>query len=373
MKRALMYASVASMIQQFNMNNIKLLIELGYKVDVACNFEFGSTISNEKIEQLKRDLTNLGVNYYHIPISRKISDLRNIYKAYQLSKKLMNEKRYDLIHCHSPIGGLICREANKHSENYDNCRMIYTAHGFHFFKGAPMINWIIFYPIERVCARLTDVLITINQEDYENAKKFKLKKGGKIEYVPGIGIDIGKIQKVQGSKIELCNELQISTNSCLLLSVGELNKNKNHQAVINALPQLPENYHYVICGIGSLKEKYMQLANELKVSERLHLLGYRSDVIKIMKSCDIFVFPSKREGLSVALMEAIACNLPCLASNIRGNNDLLNPNQLIDFNNIGSWIQHILNANMKTSYRVKIESICVSAINEKMKLIYKLH
>ena len=334
MKRALMYASVASMIQQFNMNNIKLLIELGYKVDVACNFEFGSTISNDKIEQLKRDLTNLGVDYYHIPISRKISDLRNIYKAYQLSKKLMNENKYDLIHCHSPIGGLICREANKHSENYNNCRMIYTAHGFHFFKGNNPIKNIIFKSIEKHAAKYTDILITINKEDYEAASTFKLKADGYVEYIPGVGIDIKKINSIKGNKEKMCIELNISVDSILLLSVGELNVNKNHISVIKCLPNLANNIHYIICGQGPLKDEYLKLAEELNVRDRLHILGYRNDVLRIMKSCDLFVFPSKREGLSVALMEAMACGLPCIASNIRGNQDLLDKRYLFnDINN----------------------------------------
>ncbi len=323
MKKALMYASVASMIQQFNMNNIKLLIELGYKVDVACNFEFGSTISNEKIEQLKKDLTVLGVNYYHIPIPRKITDIKSIYEAYQLSKKLMNEKKYDLIHCHSPIGGLICREANKHSENYTKCKMIYTAHGFHFFKGNNPIKNFIFKSIERHAAKYTDILITINKEDYEHAKHWHFKLNGCVNYVPGIGIDTLAINEVKGDKKALCQSLGIPKNSQLLLSVGELNTNKNHVAIIDALPNISSTYHYLICGNEPQKNFLIERAKRLGVLERVHLLGYRSNVITIMKACDFFVFPSKREGLSVALMEAQAAGMCCIVSKIRGNTDLV--------------------------------------------------
>lgn len=323
MKRALMYASVASMIQQFNMNNISLLQELGYKVDVACNFEFGSTISKEKIDTLKEHLKEMDVDFYHIPIPRKISDFKNLKKSFSQTLELMNKNQYHLIHCHSPIGGIICRLANKHSQYYNKTRMIYTAHGFHFFKGNNPLKNFLFSNIERYGARYTDTLITINKEDYAAAKKFKLRKYGTVEYIPGVGIDIDKINSIQGNKEELCKELNIPSDSTLLLSVGELNDNKNHKVVIQALPKLPSNVHYVICGTGSLKEQHEQLAKELHVEDRLHLLGYRSDVIEIMKSCNIFVFPSKREGLSVALMEAMACGLPCVASNIRGNNDLI--------------------------------------------------
>lgn len=326
MKKALMYASVASMIQQFNIENIKLLQELGYEVDVACNFKFGSTISQEKIEALKMKLKDLNVDFSHIPVPRKITDIKNLKLSYKQTKELLNKNQYQLIHCQSPIGGIICRLANKNSNNYLNTRMIYTAHGFHFFKGNNLLKNFLFKTIEKYGAKYTDILITINKEDFEAAKKFKLKKRGTVKYVPGVGIDIDKINSIQGDKEELCKELNITSDSILLLSVGELNDNKNHRVVIQALPELPNNIHYVICGTGPLKEQYEQLANELKVSERLHLLGYRSDVIKIMKSCNVFVFPSKREGLPVALMEAIACQLPCIASNIRGNCDLLSGN-----------------------------------------------
>lgn len=324
MKKALMYASVASMIQQFNMNNISLLQKLGYKVDVACNFEFGSTITNEKIEKLKEQLTKMDVNFYQIPVPRKITDIKNLRLSYKMTKDLMNEKKYDLIHCHSPIGGIICRLANKHSKYYDSTRMIYTAHGFHFFKGNNPLKNFLFRNIERYGARYTDTLITINKEDYAAAKKFKLKKNGTVEYVPGVGIDIDKINAIQGNKEELCKELNIPVDSILLLSVGELSKRKNHEVIVRLLNQLPDNIHYVICGQGQLENYLLDLAQKLKVNSRLHLLGYRTNIPQIMKSCDIFVFPSLQEGLPVALMEAMACGLPCVASEIRGNVDLIN-------------------------------------------------
>lgn len=365
MKRALMYASVASMIQQFNMSNIKLLQELGYEVDVACNFEFGSTISNERIESLKKQLNEMNVHFYHVPIPRKITDLKNLKLSYKQTLKLMNERQYHLIHCHSPIGGVICREANKQSENYKNCRMIYTAHGFHFFKGNNPIKNFVFKNIEKNAAEYTDVLITINKEDYEAAKNFKLKENGKVEYIPGVGIDIEKINSIQGNKEDLCKELDIPNDSFLLLSVGELNDNKNHKAIIKSLPELPNNIHYVICGTGPLKEQYERLAKELHVEERLHLLGYRSDVIRIMKSCNVFVFPSKREGLSVALMEAMACGLPCIASNIRGNVDLLEKENLV--RNDNEWNDKI---KLSTDEKINMSVFDKKNIEKQMIKVY---
>ncbi len=346
MKRALMYASVASMIQQFNMNNIKLLQNLGYKVDVACNFEYGSTISKDKIEQLKVELNDMGVRYYHIPIPRKISDFKGIKVSYQKTKILMDDNKYNLIHCHSPIGGIVCRMANKNSENYKNSKMIYTAHGFHFFKGNNSIKNIIFRSIEKYAAKYTDILITINKEDYAAAKKFKLKKNGNVEYIPGIGIDLEKINSIKGKREELLGELNISQDAFLMLSVGELNENKNHKEVVETLKKLPDNVHYLICGKGNQKENLENQVREDKCESKLHLLGYRDDVLEVMKSCDLFVFPSKREGLSVALMEAMACGLPCIVSNIRGNCDLIENFKggfLVDDSEYESKIKSIFN------------------------------
>ena len=380
MKKALMYASVASMIQQFNMNNISLLQELGYKVDVACNFEFGSTITNEKIEKLKEQLTKMNVNFYQIPVPRKITDFKHLRLSYKMTKDLMNEKKYDLIHCHSPIGGIICRLANKHSKHYDSTRMIYTAHGFHFFKGNNPLKNFLFRNIERYGARYTDTLITINKEDYAAAKKFKLKKNGTVEYVPGVGIDIDKINAIQGNKEELCKELNIPVDSILLLSVGELSKRKNHEVIVRLLNQLPDNIHYVICGQGQLENYLLDLAQKLKVNIRLHLLGYRTNIPQIMKSCDIFVFPSLQEGLPVALMEAMACGLPCVASEIRGNIDLIedgvnsslcNPIEYKEFLNSVKSINKEIGDKFGKLNIIKIKKYDIKKINIKMNKIYE--
>lgn len=380
MKKALMYASVASMIQQFNMNNISLLQDLGYKVDVACNFEFGSTITNEKIEKLKEQLKKMDVNFYQIPVPRKITDIKNLRLSYKMTKDLMNEKKYNLIHCHSPIGGIICRLANKHSKYYDSTRMIYTAHGFHFFKGNNPLKNFLFRNIERYVARYTDTLITINKEDYVAAKKFKLKKNGTVEYVPGVGIDIDRINAIQGNKEELCKELNIPVDSILLLSVGELSKRKNHEVIVRLLNQLPDNIHYVICGQGQLENYLLDLAQKLKVNSRLHLLGYRTNIPQIMKSCDIFVFPSLQEGLPVALMEAMACGLPCVASEIRGNIDLIedgvnsslcNPIEYKEFLNSVKSINKEIGDKFGKLNIIKIKKYDIKKINIKMNKIYE--
>ena len=168
--KALMIASVASMIDQFNMDNISILLKLGYEVHVAADFVDGGTINQERIENLKTRLLEMGVDVFHIVIPRKITAINKIITAYKEVKDLCDANCYRIVHCHSPIGGVVARMAARDIRK-KGTKVIYTAHGFHFYDGAPKKNWLMFYPVEKECSRLTDVLITINKEDYNRAKK----------------------------------------------------------------------------------------------------------------------------------------------------------------------------------------------------------
>lgn len=321
--RALMVASVASMIDQFNMQNIQILLDKGFDVDVACNCKTGNTISNDRVQDMIQRLAKQGVKVTDLPIPRKITDFSNIRKSIIELKKIFAEHSYTLMHCHSPIGSVVARTAAKKYRK-NGVKVIYTAHGFHFYKGAPIINWILFYPIERIYSRITDVLITINKEDFQFAKKHL--KAREIRYVPGIGVDTKKFQNVVVDKEAKRSELGIKDSDFMIVSVGELNKNKNQEIIIRAIALLKKNnIHYFIAGQGSEKEHLMRIAKELNVN--LHLLGYRTDIAELLKIADVYAFPSYREGLSVALMEAMASGLPCVVSKIRGNTDLIYPGE----------------------------------------------
>lgn len=327
-KRALVLASVASMIDQFNMPNIHLMKEMGYEVDVATNFLKGSTCSDEKIAALKQTLKEMNVRCFQIDFSRNVLKIGENLKAYKQTKRIINENNYALIHSHSPIGGFLSRIAARNTRN-NGTKVIYTAHGFHFYKGAPLMNWLIFYPIERICSRWTDVLVTITNEDYQLAQKKMYAK--EVVYVPGVGINTALFAPKEGDvEINACkrNELGISKGDTVMLSVGELNKNKNHEIVLRTMAQLDRaDLHYVIAGIGDYKEHLEQLAKELGINSQLHLLGFRTDVKELFKMADIFAHPSFREGLSVAVMEAMANGLPVICTDIRGNTDLIEDNK----------------------------------------------
>lgn len=319
--RALILASVASMIDQFNMQNIQLLLDNGYEVDVIANFEEPGNISLERSEDLQDELHNIGVSTYHIEIPRSLGKIKNIISSYNKIKKLYKEREYQIIHSHSPIGGVISRIAARHIR-LNGCRVIYTAHGFHFYKGSPKKNWIVFYPIEKICSRFTDVIITINEEDYRLAiDKFYSQK---VKRIPGIGVNTERFKPTFDSIANECKrkEIEVPYDSYLVLSVGELNDNKNHQLVLRAIANSgKKEIHYVIVGIGKNRKKLEQLAETLQIKNRVHFLGYRTDILELNNCADLFAFPSIREGLGMAALEALACGTPVIGMDTRGINE----------------------------------------------------
>lgn len=318
MKRVLMLASVASMIDQFNMPNIALLRKLGYEVDVACNFIEGNTCSDERVAELKQKLQDMHVRCYQIDFARNIKHMGQNMRALRQVEGLMKQNGYAFCHCHSPIGGVVARIAGHRTKT----KVIYTAHGFHFYQGAPVMNWLVYYPVEKMLSRWTDVLITINHEDYKLAKKkFKMKK---LTYVPGIGIDTQREGLSQKEKEEKRKELGIPQAAFLITNAAEFTPNKNQRTVIEAIEQLHNpNIYFVMCGIGEKKAELEQYVKEHGLEEYIRFVGFRNDLHEILQTSDCFVLSSFREGLSVALMEAMAEGLPVVCGRIRGNVDLI--------------------------------------------------
>ena len=365
MKRMLMIATVPSMIGQFNMNNIVILLKLGYEVDIACNWNDKSVWTNEKTNSLKKRLDDLGVRYYQIDYARSLFNIKKHILSYKQTLRLLICNNYNFVHCHTPIASAITRLVCKKTET----KCIYTAHGFHFYRGAPIINWVIFYPIEKWLSKYTDILITINKEDYFRARNnFNMKK---IVYIPGVGIDINKIIRNKCDEETIRDSLHIPKNNKIVISVGELSKRKNHKLVINALKNV-KNVTYIICGMGYLKDYLSNLSKKQNVD--LRLLGYRTDVINLIKISDVFVFPSLQEGLPVALMEAMACGVPCLASNIRGNIDLLDDcKDMCVFNSkkeLTVKIINILSKNKQFIEYKQINNFSIDKINKSLIDVY---
>lgn len=338
MPKMLMLATTAAMIEQFNKNNILILKDMGYEVHVAGNFQKGNPIPEERLAQFKVWIVEQGGKWFDIPSTRKPYDFRNNFAAYRMVVQAIKENQYDFIHCHTPIGAVIGRLAG----HATHTKVIYTAHGFHFYKGAPFINWLLYYPVERLLAHYTDVLITINKEDFARAQKFKAKK---IYYVPGVGVDTKRFSPdllSQEEKEKLRASLGVMPEDKMLLSVGELNRNKNYEISIRAVAKLKnDNIKYFICGEGQLKSYLKQLIKQLCVEDKVKLLGYRKDISEMLQCSDLFIFPSLREGLPVALMEAIASKTAVICSNIRGNRELVGTASLFELGNVGELADKI--------------------------------
>ena len=305
----ILYVTTISATMGFFPEHIKMLQSAGYTVELACNME----------EPLSGRVATLCCKAHHIPFSRSPFSKDNL-TAYRALKKLLKEKHYDIVHTHTPNASalvrLACRKLRK-----NGLRVFYTAHGFHFYTGAPLKNWLVYYPVERFLSRWTDALITINQEDYQRAEKFFHAK--QTVCIPGVGMNTHGFCNSNYVRGVRRKEIGVPANAPLLLSVGELNENKNHRIILQALEKCPKKIHYVICGDGDQRDVLLSRARELGMEARVHLMGVRQDIAQWMTDADIYVFPSFREGLSVSLMEAMTAGLPVICSDIRGNRDLI--------------------------------------------------
>lgn len=375
--KALMLASVASMIDLFNTDNINILHDLGYQVDVACNFEEGSITSQERVDKYKNELKEQGIGTYHIPIPRSISRVKDITRSYKMVKQLVTEKGYKIVHCHSPIGSVICRLACINTRKMGT-KVIYTAHGFHFFNGASKMAWMVYYPIEKECSKFTDVLITINQEDYKRAQQFHAKK---VEYVPGIGVHTESFRNTSVDRTAIRKEFGFSDNGFVFMSTGQISVRKNHEVVIRALAKLDNpNAKYLIVGFGEEEKRLKQLTEDLGVSHQVVFAGYRGDVKELLHCVDAFAFPSLQEGLPVALMEAMSAGLPVVCSRIRGNTDLIEDGKggflfdPHDVDGVKCSMEKIIKSAPEEMGRLNINTMKkfdISTVNEKMRNIYQ--
>ncbi|WP_169086926.1 glycosyltransferase family 4 protein [Paenibacillus sp. PL91] len=307
--KILFCATVDYHFKAFHLPIMEWFKQQGWEVHVAAKGELNLPFVDKK---------------FNLAIERSPLRLNNI-KAHQELKAIIKEQNYKIIHCHTPMGGVLARLAAS-SVRKQGTKVIYTAHGFHFCKGASLLNWMLYYPIEKSLSRLTDCLITINEEDYALAvsKGFKAKQ---IAQVHGVGVNMLRYKPIQKiDKWRLRQELDFRTDDFLLFYAAEFNKNKNHQLLIHALAAIKEQAPHtrlLLAGTGPLLEACKELAHQLGVGSMVHFLGYRSDIDSLLPMCDAAVASSLREGLPVNIMEAMACGLPIVATVNRGHSELV--------------------------------------------------
>lgn len=308
MAKILMTATVQSHIAQFHKPVIRMLQEMGHQVDVAAR----NNLHEKKNLTLTEPDQIYPVKFCRSPFSFQL------FPAYKQLKKVIYEGNYDIVHCNTPVAGILTRLACRKLRKQGKVKVVYEAHGLHFFKGGPKSGWLIWYPIERFFSRYADMMILINKMDFALVKeKFYTKM---VRRIPGIGVNLSQFKDLGNGNLR--QELSVAENTPLVVSVGELNENKNHKTVIKAISLLKNKQaHYCIAGNGPLKQELTDYAAGLGVEDRVHFLGYRRDVPVILKQADVFVLPSRREGLGMAAIEAMSCGLPLVSSNRHGIND----------------------------------------------------
>lgn len=369
MKKVLFVATITKHINTFHIPYLKWFKEQGYEVHVASNGE-------QKIEYCDK--------HYNLPFER-FPLKRNNFKVYKQLKKIIKENEYQIIHCHTPVGGVLTRLAARETRKKET-KVIYTSHGFHFYKGASLLNWSIYYPIEKICARYTDCLITINEEDYNLAKR-KLK-AKRIEFVHGVGLNTDRlnIQNEEEVEIKYRQKLNIKENETVLCYIAELNKNKNQMLIIKSLQKLiQEGYilKLLLVGEGDLHETYQKYINENNLNNNIQLLGRRNDIGEILTVTDIYVASSIREGLGVNLMEAIYKKLPIIATDNRGHKELvkngINGYLVSDYKNIEEFKENIKKllddkqkvVKLKENSEKILEKYILNSVMREMEKIYK--
>ena len=305
----ILYVTTIGLTMGFFKNLIKELIDDGHRIDIA---------TNEEAVSVPAVYREWGCTIHQVDWQRSPFSLANV-KTIRRLRALIQENRYDVVHCHTPVAGVCTRLACKKLRR-DGVRVFYTTHGFHFYRGAPLRNWLCYYPVEYHCSRYTDTLITINHEDYDLARtRMKAKQ---VEYVPGVGVDTERFHRAEVDRAAKRASLGIPADAVLLISAGELNANKNHSVVIRTLARMKnDRIHYMIAGEGPMRDKLAELADQLGVGAQLHLLGYRNDVPELCKAADLNVFPSIREGFGLAAVEAMAAGIPVLCTDNRGTRE----------------------------------------------------
>jgi len=369
--KVLFIATVYTHLAAFHIPFMKMLQERGYEVHAAASSNEGR----------REDVEKVGVTCWEIPFARSPYSPANIQAFVQL-RALLREHHFDLIHVHTPVAAFLGRYLAKTT---NQGTVLYTAHGFHFYQGAPRRNWLIYYTAERIASRWTDGLIIMNGEDFENAQKLGFKSGENLFYVHGVGVDLKQYAKNNfQDENSIRKELGISENDVVITCVAELIERKNHGFLLNGWQKLTSrhsNVHLLLVGKGEKVGVLQRKVKEEKL-ERVHFLGFRRDVPQILKETDIAVLVSKHEGLPKCIMEAMAMGLPVVASNVRGNRDLVENGQtgfLVELGDVAGLAQALeklildreLRNAMGKAGQKKIQDYSLEKVLAEMRSVYE--
>lgn len=316
-KKALVVSALAGFIVTFLQHDMELLQNMGYEVHCAGNS------SNKNPEENSTAFEKMNVIYHQIDFSSKSPLSKDNIKAFRQVNSLLSLEHFEVIHCHTPIPGVIVRVLAERKRLIEKTKVIYTTHGFYFHEGSSRNSWVKYYWIEKLMSALSDAMITINFEDYRNAKRMWCKK---VYHINGVGLDVAKYSKPLINRSEYRKSIGVSDGELMILAIGELSERKNHRVIIEALSQAHiKNAVFVVCGKAisgqGTYDSLKQLAEEKNV--KVIFLGHRMDVPELCHCADIGAMPSVREGLGMAGLEMLAAGVPLVASNVHGIKDYI--------------------------------------------------
>lgn len=317
-KKALIVTNLIGFVG-FLWNDIAVLEELGYEVSFAANAE---AISGENHRD---DLKKRGVKFFQLDFSSKNPFAKENLIAYKTIKRIIVHEKYDVIHCHTPIAGFITRLAARNARK-KGTKVLYTTHGFSFTHLSSKKQWLVYYNFEKVASLFTDVIITINNEDFVNAKTMFCKD---VRMINGVGVDTLLYHDIDVDVNAYKKEIGIPQDKIVVLSVGELSARKNHQVIIKALGKLSnkEDYCFVICGREVAGSGFADMLAELAKEHGVNLimLGHRTDIPEIMHCSNIGAIPSVREGLGLAGIQSLCAEVPIVGTDVQGIRDYIIP------------------------------------------------
>lgn len=372
MKKILFVSNISNEVGSFALASIHVARNLDYK------FFYASNWSTSTKEQNMIDENTYGIKIVHFDLTRSPLSLKN-YHAYKQMVDYIKKEQIEYIHCNTPVGGMLGRLAGRKCKVK---KLVYQVHGFHFYKGCPLLNKLLYYPIERLLALFTDAIITINHEDFTAAQKFKLKNKGRVYYIHGVGIDTNEYASASVDKLWKRKELNVSEEDFVLLSAGRLDANKNNKVLIKAVAEANNpKLKLVVCGDGEERKMLEELAESLGIDSQILFLGNRTDMKEIYSVADCLVMASFREGLSRTIMEAMSAGLPCIVSEIRGNVDLIEDGingylcSTTDYQGFADAINKIsadveLRESMSKANVEKIKGYDISVVEKEIKEIY---
>ena len=315
MKRILIVTTVGGFVTQFEKNNLTVLNEMNYEIHYASNFS--NNIYDIDYDILKAE----NVHIHELDMDKSVKNISSHIRNIKELTRLINELEIDVVHCHTPVGSVLARMAAHKAVRKPY--VIYTAHGFHFYKGSPFGNKI-YFPIERMMSKYTDCLITINEEDYVAAGKFSSRNRLKVVKIPGVGLDTERFRPERSLRNSIRQKESITDDIFHLVTIGEINNNKNLAVVVRALAKINNpSIHYSIWGRGPGIDKLKKLVNDLELQKQVHMMGYCEKPECILQGADAFVFPSLREGLGMAALEALGCEIPVIAMDNRGTREYM--------------------------------------------------